>query len=65
MLNNQKGFDPNKVSTIIKIAREFLKDRERYRIYCEFTVTELVELRKHFDVTVDEFDNRIHELKLK
>ena len=58
-------FNPSKISAIISLTMEFLEKNEVYRLHCQFTKSELVELRKYFNVEVDEFDNSIYEFKKK
>lgn len=58
-------FNPLKISTIITLVMEFLENHEDYRLYSQFTKTEIVELRKHFNVEIDELDNNIYEFKKK
>jgi len=45
--------DPNKISTIIGILNEGLKNQESYRAVCNFNLIEIQELKKHFNITGD------------
>ena len=58
-------FNPLKISTIITLIMEFLEKKKEYRLHSQFTKTELVELRKHFNVEVDEFASNTYEFKKK
>ena len=42
-------FDPGKISTFIQIITEALEKKTEYRVACDLSESELVELSKHFD----------------
>jgi hypothetical protein len=45
-------FSPQKIATIIEHISKRLETMESYMIACDLEDSELVELRKHFDVEV-------------
>ena len=47
-------FNPEKIVTIIKHVTEKLKVQESYRLGVDLLQSELTELKKHFDVKLDE-----------
>jgi hypothetical protein len=55
-------FSPQKIATIIEHISKRLETMDKYMIACDLEETELVELKKHFDITVEDgfgdFDHR-------
>jgi hypothetical protein len=47
-------FSPEKIAAIIEHASKRLETMESYAIACDLERTELVELKKHFDITESE-----------
>ncbi len=47
-------FNPEKIVTIINHVTEKLKTQESYRLGADLLQSELTELRKHFDVKLNE-----------
>jgi hypothetical protein len=55
-------FSPEKIATVIEHVSKRLETMQNYTIACDLEETELVELKKHFDITVEDgfgdFDHR-------
>ena len=54
--------NPEKVVTVIKHVAMLLEKQDVYKLACNLENAELVELRKHYDVSVEDgfgdFDNK-------
>jgi len=59
--------DPDKISAIIITVLEALESRSSYRVICDITSSEMVELEKHFNITLDSSirDKQIYIFKNK
>jgi len=55
-MNIKGSLDPAKVITLIELIKEGLSKNETYRVNCQLSSAEIVELKKQFEVEND-FDD--------
>jgi len=59
-------FSPEKIAAIIEHISKRLETMKSYMIACDLEDAELVELKKHFDITVEEgFGDFVHKYSFK